>query len=214
MKVNKHRQMKLARFFMVLFGLLPLVVFGQKTTFTPDMMVGNRSYGYTHTISHQLSDKITLQNLVLFDSEYQDDNHNIFFIRNTVAYKLPKNFILNAGFGVKNPGKFASVYLQYQWKKKDFQMVYGIGTTYQKGFTLEQSLLVEYTPQLTEQWRGLFRLSAVGNVNRHEYTRGFQHIRIGVKKDNLAIGLAANLEQFNMSWDHFENYGVFVKVNL
>ncbi|MGG5506287.1 hypothetical protein [Myroides sp. C20-1] len=206
--------MKFARFFMVLIGLFPLVVFGQKTAFSPDMMIGNRSYGYTHALSHRLSDKLSVQNLVLFDSEYQDDNHNIFFIRNTLAYQLPKNFILNAGFGVKNPGKFASVYLQYQWKKKDLQLVYGIGTTYQKGFTLEQSLLVEYTPQLTEQWQGLLRLSAVGNVNRHEYTRGFQHIRIGVKKDNLAIGIAANLEQFNMSWDHFKNYGFFVKVNL
>lgn len=214
MKINKHRQMKLARFFMVLFGLLTLPVLGQSTTYTPDMMVGHRAYGYTHTISHKLSDKLTLQNLVLFDAEYEEDTHNIFFIRNTIAYKLPKNFILNAGFGVKNPGKFASVYLQYQVKRKDFQLIYGVGTTYQKGFTLEQSFLVEYTPQITQEWQGLFRISAVGNVDRHEYTRGFQHIRIGMKKDKITMGVAANLEQFAMSWDHFENYGVFVKVTL
>ncbi|WP_255492462.1 hypothetical protein [Myroides sp. NP-2] len=214
MKVNNHRQMLFARFFIVLLGMLTFPVLGQSTTYTPDVMLGHRSFAYTHTISHRLSDDLSIQNLVLFDSEYEKDTHNIFFVRNTIAYKLPKNFVLNAGFGVKNPGKFASVYLQYQVKRKNFIGVYGIGTTYQKGFTLEQSLLLEYTPKLTQEWEGFFRLSAVGNVNRHEYTRGFQHIRIGAKKDKVALGLAANFEQFNMSWDHLENYGVFVKVNF
>lgn len=175
--------MAFARFFTLLFGLLILPVFGQSTTYTPDMMLGHRAYGYTHVISHKLSDKLTLQNLVLFDAEYEEDTHNIFFIRNTLAYQLPKNFVLNAGFGVKKPGKFASVYLQYQLKRKDFIGIYGIGITYQKGFTLEQSLLLEYTPKLMQEWEGLFRLSAVGNVNRHEYTRGFQHLRLGVKRE-------------------------------
>lgn len=206
--------MAFARFFILLFGLFTLSVFGQSTTYAPDLMLGHRSYGYTHTVSHKLSDKLTLQNLVLIDTEYEEDTHNIFFVRNTLAYQLPKNFVLNAGFGVKNPGKFASVYLQYQVKRKDFIGVYGIGTTYQKGFTLEQSLLLEYTPQLTQTWEGLFRLSAVGNVNRHEYTRGFQHLRLGVKREKVALGFAANFEQFAMSWNHLENYGLFVKVNL
>ncbi|UVD79912.1 hypothetical protein NWE55_01070 [Myroides albus] len=152
----------------------------------------------------------------MFDTEYTEDTHNILFIRNTVSYKISDRFSLHNGFGVKNPGAFFLSYLQYQYKNKQntLNISYSAGATYQAGFTLEQSFLIEYTPKLTQKLNAFFRLSAVGNTDFNEYTRGFQHIRIGLKDEKLMYGLAFNAEQFNISWDHLENLGVFVKYNF
>jgi hypothetical protein len=46
--------------------------------------------------------------------------------------------------------------LQYQVTGKDILFSYSVGTTYQAGFTLEQSLLFEYSPQITDKVKGLF----------------------------------------------------------
>lgn len=206
--------MRLAFFYTVILMFFGQYTFGQKFSYTPEGMVGNRSYFYTHTFNYQINDKVKLQNLILFDTEYDDDQHNILFMRNTIAYQFSKHFSINTSVGIKNPGKFASVLVQYQVVGKEVSFTYGIGTTYQAGFTLEQSILFEYTPKITENVLGVFRVSAVGNFNAEEYTRGFQHIRIGVKYEQYSFGLAANLEQFNNSWKHLENFGVFAKVNL
>lgn len=206
--------MRLAFFYVVILMVFGQGVFAQKFSYNPEGMVGHRSYFYTHTFNYQISDKVKLQNLILFDTEYDNDKHNILFMRNTLAYQFSKHFTLNTSIGIKNPGKFASMLLQYQVSGKEVLFSYAVGTTYQAGFTLEQSLLFEYTPQLTDKVKGLFRVSAVGNVNAEEYTRGFQHIRLGVKYEEYSFGIAANLEQFNNSWKHLENIGVFAKVNL
>lgn len=206
--------MRLAFFYTLVFIVFGQTVFAQKFSFTPEGMVGNRSYFYTHTFNYQISDKVKLQNLILFDTEYDNDKHNILFMRNTLAYQFSKYFSLNTSIGIKNPGKFASMLVQYQVVGKEMLFSYSVGTTYQAGFTLEQSILFEYTPSITDKVKGIFRVSAVGNVNAQEYTRGFQHIRLGVKYEQYSFGLATNLEQFNNSWKHLENYGVFAKVNL
>lgn len=206
--------MRLAFFYVVILMVFGQGVFAQKFSYNPEGMEGHRSYFYTHTFNYQISDKVKLQNLILFDTEYDNDKHNILFMRNTLAYQFSKHFTLNTSIGIKNPGKFASMLLQYQVSGKEVLFSYAVGTTYQAGFTLEQSLLFEYTPQLTDKVKGLFRVSAVGNVNAEEYTRGFQHIRLGVKYEEYSFGVAVNLEQFNNSWKHLENVGVFAKVNL
>lgn len=213
-KTKQRKTMKIARFFIAFFLLLVQAVRSQSIQYTSEGMVGNRSYFYTHTISYQISEKVKLQNLVVFDTEYKGDSHNIFFIRNTIAYQFAPNFTFNTAIGMKNPGKFATGSVQYTVTKNDLLFSYSVGATYQRGWTLEQSLLVEYTPKINEEYSALIRLSAVGNVNTEECTRGFQQIRLGVKKNKVSFGIAINLDQFNTSWDHLENYGVFGKFNF
>ncbi|UDQ52894.1 hypothetical protein [Chryseobacterium indologenes] len=108
----------------------------QKISYTPDIVVGHRSYTYLHHINYQLNDRLKLNNLTLFDTEYTKDKENIFFIRNTLAYNLSKRFIVNAAFGMKNPGAFFSAYLQYKITHSTYSFSYSVGTTYQKGFSL------------------------------------------------------------------------------
>ncbi|WP_284459890.1 hypothetical protein [Chryseobacterium sp.] len=186
----------------------------QKLSYTPDLVLGHRSYTYMHNVNYQINERLKLNNLTLFDTEYTKDQDNIFFIRNTLAYSFTKKISLNGAFGVKNPGAFFSLYAQYRMVQPSYSFSYSIGATYQKGFSLEQSISFEYTPQLRENLKGYFSVLAIGNLDNTGYPRGLQFIRLGVKQDKMMYGIASNFDQFNNSKKTLENIGAFVKYNF
>lgn len=186
----------------------------QKLSYTPDLVLGHRSYTYMHNVNYQINERLKLNNLTLFDTEYTKDQDNIFFIRNTLAYSFTKKISLNGAFGVKNPGAFFSLYAQYRMVQPSYSFSYSIGATYQKGFSLEQSISFEYTPQLRENLKGYFSVLAIGNLDNTGYPRGLQFIRLGVKQDKMMYGIASNFDQFNNSNKTLENIGAFVKYNF
>ncbi|MDR6525558.1 hypothetical protein J2787_000928 [Chryseobacterium rhizosphaerae] len=186
----------------------------QKLSYTPDLVLGHRSYTYMHNVNYQINERLKLNNLTLFDTEYTKDQDNIFFIRNTLAYSFTKKISLNGAFGVKNPGAFFSLYAQYRMVQPSYSFSYSIGATYQKGFSLEQSISFEYTPQLKENLKGYFSVLAIGNLDNTGYPRGLQFIRLGVKQDKMMYGIASNFDQFNNSKKTLENIGAFVKYNF
>ncbi|MBE4949213.1 hypothetical protein [Chryseobacterium culicis] len=189
-------------------------VSAQKLSYRPDLVLGHRSYTYMHNINYQLNDRLKLNNLTLFDTEYTQDKENIFFIRNTLAYCFSERLSANAALGMKNPGAFFSAYLQYKIVQSSYSLSYSVGTTYQKGFSLEQSISFEYTPYLTENCKGYFSVLAIGNLDDSGYPRGLQFIRLGVKQDKIMYGLASNFDQFNNGKKTLENIGAFVKYNF
>ncbi|MBP2617760.1 hypothetical protein [Chryseobacterium jejuense] len=186
----------------------------QKLNYTPDLVLGHRSYTYTHNVNYYFNDRLKLNNLTLFDTEYTKDKENIFFIRNTLAYNLTKRFSVNAALGMKNPGAFFSAYAQYRITKPTYSLSYSIGATYQKGFSLEQSVSFEYTPYLKENLQGYFSVLAIGNIDDSGYPRGLQFIRLGVKQDKIMYGVASNFDQFNNAKKTLENVGTFIKYNF
>jgi len=186
----------------------------QKLSYTPDLVLGHRSYTYMHNVNYQINERLKLNNLTLFDTEYTRDQDNIFFIRNTLTYSFTKKISLNGAFGVKNPGAFFSLYAQYRMVQPSYSFSYSIGATYQKGFSLEQSISFEYIPQLRENLKGYFSVLAIGNLDNKGYPRGLQFIRLGVKQDKMMYGIASNFDQFNNSKKTLENIGAFVKYNF
>ncbi|WP_223609483.1 hypothetical protein [Chryseobacterium sp. OSA05B] len=186
----------------------------QKISYTPDIVVGHRSYTYMHNINYQLNEQLKINNLTLFDTEYTRDKDNIFFIRNTLSYSLHKRFNVNAAFGMKNPGAFFSVYAQYKITGPSYSFSYSLGTTYQKGFSLEQSVSLEYAPYLKENLQGYFSVLAIGNIDDSGYPRGLQFVRLGLKQDKMMYGVATNFDQFNNAKKTLENIGAFVKYNF
>lgn len=189
-------------------------LYAQKASYTPDFVAGHRSYTYMHNINYQLNDRLKLNNLTLFDTEYTRDKENIFFIRNTVAYSITPKLSVNAAFGMKNPGAFFSAYLQYKIGNPIYSLSYSIGTTYQKGFSLEQSVSLEYTPYLTRNLKGYFSVLAIGNIDDSGYPRGLQLIRLGVKQNKMMYGIASNFDQFNNGKKTLKNIGGFIKYNF
>lgn len=186
----------------------------QSVSFSPEIVIGNRSVGYQHFAGYKFNNSWSINNVSLFDTEYTNDKNNIFFIRNMLSYNLNKHFKANAAIGIKNPGVFATLTSQYQYISSSFKLNYAIGSTYQDGFTLEQTLILNYTPMLSKTIEGYINLFAVVNTNLKVLDRGIQQLRIGIKKEKLTTGIAANLDQFNKAEKTLENFGVFIKYNF
>lgn len=198
--------------FFTTFGSLPLAA--QSVSFSPEMVAGNRSMAYQHFIGYSFNNSWSINNVSLFDTEYNDDKNNIFFIRNMLSYKLNKHIKANVALGVKNPGAFATLTSQYQYASSNFKLSYAIGSTYQNGFTLEQTLLMNYTPSLSKNIQAYVNLVVIVNTNLKVLDRGIQQLRIGIKKDKLVTGIAVNLDQFTKAEKTLENFGTFFKYNF
>lgn len=200
--------------------VLVLIIFettksnAQSVSFSPEKVLGNRSATYQHFISYDFDETWSINNVSLFDTEYNTDKNNIFFIRNMLSYKLNQQIKVSAAFGIKNPGAFATLNAQYQYTTTNFKLSYSIGNTYQNGFTLEQNLILNYTPTLSKNFKGYINLFAVVNTNLKQLDRGIQQLRIGIKKERLIIGLALNLDQFTKGEKTLENFGAFIKYNI
>ncbi|RAJ20035.1 hypothetical protein LX77_03249 [Gelidibacter algens] len=186
---------------------------GQELNYTPEILLGHRSLTYLHVVKYNVNDKFTVNNLVLFDAEYETEVNNIYFIRNMASYKFNKVFSVNTAIGIKNPGKFATMSVQYQYYKTDVSISFSAGPTYQNGFTLEQSLVVNYTPEISKNWKVYFNLLAIANLNLDEYQRGLQQLRMGLKNKTIMFGLGANFDQFNNASKKLMNMGLFIKYN-
>ncbi len=199
-----------ARILSFIFFFITLqFVSAQEISFAPEFVGGYRSMVYTHFVHVTFNKKFTISNLSLLDNEYGSDKNNIFFIRNTIAYKLHKNIAINVGVGVKNPGKFSTLSLHYQLIRKTFKASYTIGGTYQKNWTLEQSLQLVYFPRIKQNIEGYISFQMVANIDRNEYQRGFQWLRLGRKQHQIIYGLALNFDQWNNNQKTLENAGIF-----
>jgi hypothetical protein len=203
-----------------LINLLVFIIFGtlisnaQSADFYPEMVIGNRSTGYQHFIGYSFNDTWSINNVTLLDSEYNNNKNNIFFIRNMLSYRLNDHFKTNVAVGIKNPGTFASLTSQIQFEKSNFSLSYAIGSTYQDGFTLEQTLQLKYTPNLNKNIQVYINLFVVINTNLKALDRGIQQLRFGIKKDKLITGIAVNLDQFTKAEKTLENFGLFIKYNF
>ncbi len=203
-----------------LINLLVFIIIGilktnaQNVSFSPEMVIGNRSTAYQHYIGYKINDTWSINNISLFDSEHTNNKNNIFFIRNMVSYNLNKHFKGNVAIGIKTPGKFATLSTKYQYVTPNFRINYTIGSTYQNGFTLEQTLILNYTPDLSKNIQGYINLSAVLSTNLKVLNRGIQQLRFGIKKEKLITGMAVNLDQFTKAEKTLENFGVFIKFNF
>ncbi|PKA84522.1 hypothetical protein ATE92_2717 [Ulvibacter sp. MAR_2010_11] len=196
-------------------------VVSQNVTYNPEILLGHRAYNYQHKVGSELNQYFTITNIVVYDTEYDKDRKAIYFLRNTVSYNFHKHFSIAIGLGLKNPGAFTTISGGYNFKSKDFSLVYALGTTYQNHFTLETFLLVEYTPKIGNTLYGLIKFQVSGNfkidnyqINLKEFERGIQQFRLGLNKGNGQFGFAANFDQFSNSNISLFNLGIFYKHNF
>jgi hypothetical protein len=186
----------------------------QGVDFSPELLFGHRSLTYQHFIAHRFNDKWSINNVSYFDTEYTNETNDIYFIRNMVSFHFNKHIQVNAAIGAKNPGSFATLTTQYKYSVSCFKFNYAIGSTYQNGFTLEQNLVLNYTPVLTKGIKAYINLFVIVNIDFKILNRGVQQFRIGLKKEKLITGIAVNLDQFNRGVKTLQNYGFFIKCNF
>jgi len=200
--------------FTLLYLSVSTWVIGQELSFAPDVVFGNRSLTYKHLIKYSINPKLSVDNLTLFDAEYGNDLNNLYFIRNTISYALTKNIRANTAIGIKNPGAFGTMSLSFTTQSHQFSFTYSAGSTYQDGFSFEQSIVANYLPSFGNDHQGYIDLLATGTINASGYARGLQQLKIGIRKKQFTTGLAINLDQFNNARKTLTNTGIFLKYNF
>ncbi len=150
----------------------------------------------------------------MFDTEYTKDKENIFFIRNTISYSLTKKISFHAGFGMKNPGAFFTAFAQYRIVKPVYSFSYSVGATYQKGFTLEQSISAEYAPYIADDLQAYLMFWRLLILTLTAIKEDYNFFRLGLKQKKLSYGIAINLDQWNNAKKTLENVGVFTKYSF
>jgi hypothetical protein len=186
----------------------------QSVSFSPEMVLGHRSLSYQHFVSYSFDEKWSVNNVSSFDTEYNNETNNIFFIRNTLSYSFNKRFKINAAIGIKNPGAFASIASEYNYMVPNFKVSYAIGSIYQNGFTLAQTLILNYAPTLSKSIQGYLNIFLSASTDLKILSRGIQQFRIGIKKGKLMTGIAVNLDQFAKAETTLMNNGFFIKYNF
>lgn len=179
--------------------------------YNPEILVGNRSIFYQHAISTSLHSKFKFNNITQFDNEYFNNRNNIYFIRNSISYPIFKNFSINAALGLKNPGSFSTLFINYNLSKNNFILNYSIGFTLQKKYSYEQMFIIEKNIPINKNIAIHTKFQALTNITQTEYLRGFQHFRIGLKHHSFNYGLASNFDQFNNNKRTLQNYGIYIK---
>ncbi len=200
--------------YLVILFLLSQGVVAQHPAYSAYLMFGHRSITSMNSVNYQWEKGMKLNHLSLFDTEYQSDDLNIFFIRNMVSYPILKKFSINAAHGMKNPGSFYHVSAQFRTNALNYAFSYSLGLTHQKDCTLEQSIAFELYPQLSQRLRAYFSVLAIANVKRDEYQRGLQYIQLGLRRERLFFGAAFHADQFNNAKKKLFNIGAFIKHNF
>lgn len=206
--------MKLNLIIILFTVLCDLYSFSQTPHYTPEITFGNRSISFQHFIKYDINKDWSLNNVTLFDSEYENKINDIFFIRNMLSYSINKSFKSNIAFGIKNPGSFLTSTVQYVYQSPRIKLSYHLGATFQKDFTLEQSINLYLSKQINKSSELFMSVFAVLNTNFKSLGRRIQQFRIGKKKKQFQISLAINLDQFNKSKRSLENYGIAIKFNI
>lgn len=181
--------------------------------FSPENFIGNRSNNYQHIINAKVSAKIRFTNFAYLDSDYQS-RLNLYNIRNTFSYSVLKNWSSNLAFGLKNPGIYSTVAIQYSRNHKAIRYFIITGATYQDGFTSESFGSILYSPKVSNNLFGFLKATFSLNIDKRGITRGIQQFRFGIKNKELIYGFAGNFDQFNYNKKKLANYGFFVRTTF
>lgn len=183
----------------------------QQLSYQPEMVLGHRSYTYQHNVFLPISKSWTFSNLVYFDTEHLNNDRNIYSIRNTISYTISKSFQFNTAVGLKNPGTFSTISLQYNYHNKRLFFLTNLGWYYQNGSAVEHFILAQYSIPLTSKTDLYFRGQSTLDINRDGILRGVQQLRIGVDNGDFGVGLAGGFDQWNNAETSITNFGVYIK---
>lgn len=184
----------------------------KKVSFSPENFLGNRSNNYQHLVRTEISKALYITNFAYLDSDYRTQE-NLYNFRNTLSYSLIKGWASNLAFGVKNPGFYSTVSIQYNQKNDAFSYIISSGATYQKDFTSESFASIQYTPQIKNDLMAFIKATFSFNINSKGVTRGIQQFRFGIKNKQLIYGWASNFDQFNYNQRTLTNHGLFLRIS-
>ncbi|WHT39229.1 hypothetical protein QNH98_00450 [Myroides sp. mNGS23_01] len=135
----------------------------------------------------------------------------------TVSYELLKGVSIHGGMWTNNIiGTRPTIGLSYTLLGKDFVLVNMPRVDLIENHNIENVLIFEYFPSLTENLRFYGRVQGLYNydLNHKAHDRSYIDLRIGVTYKKVKMGIGANLDFYGPKAIYKQNIGVFVRTTL
>ena len=202
----------------IFFTFFITSVYGQEANNSPipfELMVGNKSMYYQHVLNKEInSSKWSIFNISSFDAKYKDNSDYVFVVSNLLTYQLKNRFALGVGGEVQQPGSYLIVGAQYVYANPELLLVVYPSINMNKKTQLSQFSLVEFKPLLGKYCRLYIRVQGLIVIDEENYHRGYQQYRLGIIKNTIQFGFAANFDQFSNNSIKTSNYGLFFRLQL
>lgn len=113
-------------------------------------------------------------------------------------------------------GLYNFVGLQYLYQSKSFSVIYMPGYYFINIHKISNLALLEFMPDLDENWSVYSRLQLHYNHNLEngKHFRSYVYSRLGLTYKYFSFGLAYNYDSYSADKNIKNNYGIFLKWNL
>jgi len=186
----------------------------QQIRIAPEVLIGHRAAFYKQDFMLQCNERIFINTNAVYDADFRHEQKVLYFLRNAVSYTISKSTAISLAHGVKNPGTFGTVAVQYSLSDENLLLISSVGLTYLHSFTIEPFVLVEYNGAIASTTQFYFRFQAVVNISVEAFTRGIQQVRVGISNGKMKYGIGGNFDQFLHAETKLENIGLFFKYQL
>ncbi len=187
-------------------------IMAQNPPIPVEIFAGNRALSYQHVINKNVFEgRFNFFNITSFDAEYKEEPRNVYLISSMLSYNIGKGFSAGLGGEIQRPGAFVFVGAQYAYATDQLLFVLFPSVNLNGYMQYSQFALLEYRPKINENYRGYFKIQLLVTTDFDNYDRGYQQLRLGLQRQNIQFGLAANFDQFNSNAITTNNFGVFVR---
>ncbi len=173
---------------------------------------GHRALSYQHVINKTVfKERFNFFNITSFDAEYKEDPRNVYLISSMFSYNIGKGFSAGVGGEIQRPGAFVYVGGQYAYATDQLLLVLFPSVNLNGHRQYSQFAMLEYRPKINENYKAYIKMQFLVTTDFDNYDRGYQQFRLGLQRENIQFGLAANFDQFNSNAITTNNFGVFIR---
>lgn len=181
-----------------------------------EVMLTDKSVSAQIILNKKLPGKSKLGFLGVVNSlnTYQNNkDQNEFMTLSMVSYNLFNELSINGGLWMHNViGLRPTIALNYTRTGKNFVLADILRIDITKDHTIENVLILEYFPKISENWSLYNRLQTLYSYNNKQqaHERSYINVRTGVSYKHLRFGAGANFDYYGPIPIQQLSIGVFV----
>lgn len=140
-----------------------------------------------------------------------------FMSQGNLTFQIVEGLDVLGGFHVTNASGFRpTAGLMYSYKQQDFMFVINTRADLISNGVIEGLTILEYQPEISEQWRLYTRLQGLygHTLNADTHARSYVIARAGLSYREFTFGLGTNLDWYGPVKQNINSYGAFFSMSL
>lgn len=218
--------MKISINFIIVFAILFISIlpsiYGQKVQppVPLELFIGNDDLYYQVVLKKKFTSnsRFNFFSVATFTADYKNElGDNRMVIPAQVSCSFNNGLGIMAGTDMNSFSGFSFILgPQYNYISRKFLAVSVVSFFLNDEKDVKLFGLYEYKPTLTEKLTLYSRLQYIYNYNmkKKQHNRSYLYLRLGLKKNQMVVGIGANLDQFGSNQVFKDNYGLFFRWEL